>query len=250
MNARGTPETTPGLERSAAFVTTRWSAIMMAQADSSPPAREALETLCRHYWHPLYGYVRRLGHSPPDAQDLTQEFFLRLLEREFLKNADPAKGRFRSFLLVALKRFLANEWRRARAQKRGGERAHFSFDTESAESRYQLESPHIAPEVSYDRGWALALLNQSISRLRREFEGAGKLDEFERLKEFLTADRGAIPYSEIARAGQTNEGAIRVAIHRLRKRFRELFREEISRTVSSPAEIDDEVRYLISVLAV
>jgi len=231
-------------------VTTHWSVVLSARRKDSPQSAAALETLCRTYWYPLYAYVRRQGHSPPDAQDLTQEFFARLLQKDYLKAAAREKGRFRTFLIVALKRFLANEWDRLRAQKRGGGQPLLSLDTELAEQRYRVEPVESATaDRIYERRWALTLLDRSMTRLREEFAAAGKTGEFARLKTCLTAERGEISYSEVAAALGMSEGAARVAVHRLRKRFREVFREEIAHTVSTPAEIEEEVRYLMGVLA-
>jgi len=232
-----------------AFVTTHWSVVLAARRNNTTRSRAALESLCRAYWYPLYACVRRMGRSPHDAQDLTQEFFLRLLEKDYLKSADPARGRFRSFLLVAMKRFLANEWDRARAQKRGGQTAPFSIDAAAAESRYELEAPRDAPEKLYDRRWALTLLEQTMCRLRQEALAAGKAADFDLLKSFLTADKAGIRYAESAKTLNMSEGAVRVAIHRLRRRFRDIFREEIANTVDAPDEIDEELRYLISIMA-
>ncbi len=237
-------------ERHSIFATTHWSVVLSAQDKSSPGSAAALEALCRAYWYPLYAYVRRQGHHPPDAQDLTQEFFARLLQKDYLQAAAREKGRFRTFLLVALKRFLANEWERARAQKRGGGQVVVPLDTTMAETRYQHEpaAPRSADYV-YDRRWALTLLEQTMARLRREFEQAGKAAEFAQLKSVLTAERGEISYTGMAQALGMNEGAVRVGVHRLRKRFRELFRDEIAQTVSSPEELEEELKYLMSVLA-
>jgi RNA polymerase sigma factor (sigma-70 family) len=224
--------------------------VLSGRKNDSPQSSAALETLCRTYWYPLYAYVRRQGHSPPDAQDLTQEFFARLLQKDYLKGAAQEKGRFRTFLIVALKRFLANEWDRVRAKKRGGGQPLLTLDTELAEQRYRIELTEGATaERLFERRWALTLLDHSMKRLRKEFAAAGKVGEFDVMKACLTAERGEISYAEVAAALDMNEGAARVAVHRLRKRFREVFREEIAHTVSSPEEIDEEVRYLISVLA-
>jgi RNA polymerase sigma factor (sigma-70 family) len=232
------------------FVTTHWSVVLSARRKDSPQSAAALEALCRTYWYPLYAYVRRQGHSPPDAQDLTQEFFARLLQKDYLKAAAREKGRFRTFLIVALKRFLANEWDRLRAQKRGGGQPLLSLDTELAEQRYRVEPAEGASaDRIYERRWALTLLDRTMTRLREEFAAASRAGEFDRLKACLTADRGEISYAEIAAALGMSDGAARVAVHRLRKRFREVFREEIAHTVSTPEEIEEEVRYLIGVLA-
>lgn len=231
------------------FVTTRWSVVLAAQEKSSPESADALETLCRAYWYPLYAYVRSSGHPPHDAQDLTQEFFTRLLAKDYLQAADREKGRFRTFLRVCLKRFLANEWERQRAAKRGGGERPTSLDAALAEQRYATElTSGIAPDRLYERQWALTLLEQALARLRAEYTAADKLAEFDHLKSTLTAERGAIPYAALATALGSTEGATRVAVHRLRKRYRELFRATVADTVSEPRDVDDEVRYVVSVL--
>jgi len=233
----------------AVFVTTHWSVVLAAREKASTQSSAALETLCRAYWYPLYAWVRRQGHNAHDAQDLTQEFFARLLQKDYLQAAAREKGRFRTFLIVALKRFLANEWDRARAQKRGGGRAILSLDTEAAEARYQIEPAAVlSADLIYERRWALTLLEQTMGSLREEFAVAGKQREFDFLKTFLTAQRGEIPYSEVALKLGMNESAARVAVHRLRKRFREIFRQQIAHTVARADEVDEEVRYLVSVL--
>jgi RNA polymerase sigma-70 factor (ECF subfamily) len=240
---------TDGPSPSPLFVTTRWSVVLAAQNHAAPASVAALETLCRAYWYPLYALVRRQGHSPHDAQDLTQEFFARLLQKDYLRAAAKEKGRLRTFLSVALKRFLANEWDRVRAQKRGGGVPLVSIDADQAEQRYQLEpSAALSPDHIYERQWAMTLLQQAMTRLREEYATAGKEAEFEKLKGTLTAERGAIPYLDLATALGTSEGATRVAVHRLRKRFRELFRATIADTVEEMAEVEDEVRYVARVL--
>lgn len=239
----------PPAAASPLFVTTRWSVVLAARDQSSPASDEALEAICRAYWAPLYALVRRQGHAPHDAQDLTQEFFARLLKKNFLHAADREKGRLRTFLHVALKRFLANEWDRARAQKRGGGVAPVCFDTAVAEQRYlQHGAEALSAERIYEQQWAMTLLEQSLARLRAEYQVARKESEFDLLKGTLTAERGAIPYAELAAQLNTTEGAARVAGHRLRKRFRELFRATIADTVDDVAEVDDEVRYVARVL--
>ncbi len=232
------------------FVTTHWSVVLSARDQQTPQAERALEALCRTYWYPLYAFVRRQGRSPADAQDLTQEFFARLLRKDYLHSVEREKGKFRTFLLVLFKRFLADERDRARAQKRGGESVHFSLDTGLAESRYQLEqSPELSPDKIYDRRWALTLLEQAMARLREEFKAAGKSDEFDQLKTVLTAGKGSLAYAEAASRLGMSEGAARVAVHRLRRRFRELFRLEIAHTLGSPDEVEEEVRYLMSLFS-
>jgi RNA polymerase sigma factor (sigma-70 family) len=232
------------------FVTTQWSLVFRAQGEASPDSRGALETLCRSYWYPLYAYARRVGRTPHDAQDLTQEFFARLLEKDWLLAASPENGRFRSFLLMALKRFMAKEWHRSNAQKRGGVQRPLPLDTTDAEQRYAGEPvTSFAPDEIYERRWAMTLLDQALERLGAEFSDAGKGEEFECLKPWLTADRGAIPYGELALALRGSEGAARVAIHRLRKRFRQIFRETIANTVAEGEDVDEELRHLVAVLS-
>jgi RNA polymerase sigma-70 factor (ECF subfamily) len=233
-----------------AFVTTHWSVVLAAQDKGSPQEAGALETLCRIYWWPLYAYVRRLGHGPHDAEDLTQEFFARLLQKDYLRAVDRAKGRFRTFLLMAVNRFRSDEWDRIRAQKRGGRVACFSLDAQTAEQRYRLEpADQMTPERIFERHWALTLLDRTVNRLGNEFAAAGKADQFEQLKGFLTAERGAISHAEVAPRLGLSEGALRVAVHRLRRRYREIFREEIAHTVARPEEIEEEVRHLLAVLS-
>ncbi len=230
------------------FEATRWSIVVAAGAADSQRAHRALEHLCTAYWYPLYAFVRRQGHSPHDAQDLTQEFFARLLARNFLGDADPAKGRFRSFLLGALKHFLPGEWDRARAQKRGGGQQPISLDAESAETRYQLEpADESSAEKIYERRWALALLDQMLKRLRGDFTRDGKENVFDELKSALTG--GKVPCAEIAARLNVKEGAVRTAIHRLRQRYRDIVRAEIAETVASPAEVDAEMQHLFAALS-
>jgi RNA polymerase sigma factor (sigma-70 family) len=232
------------------FVTTHWTVVVSARAGNSADSEAALEKLCRAYWYPLYAYVRRQGHSPHDAEDLTQEFFGKLLHADYLKSVAREKGRFRTFLLVALKRFLANEWDRSRAQKRGGRHEHLPVDISDAESRYAVEpAAQLSADRIYDRRWALTLLERTMSQLRAEFSAAGKAEEFERMKVFLTAEKGGINYASVAAELKQSEGALRVAIHRLRSRFRELFREGIAHTVSGPKELEAETRHLFTALS-
>lgn len=232
------------------FVTTHWSVVLAAKDKVSPEGAQALEILCRTYWYPLYAFIRSSGYSPPDAQDLTQGFFARLLAKDFLRVVAPEKGRFRTFLRMALKRFLAHEWERVRAEKRGGGQVCISLDTAMAEQRFAAEGPvAVGPDQIYDRRWALTLLGEVTARLEREYTEAGKVAELNELRPHLTAERGRIPYAEIARSLQTTEGAARVAVHRLRKRFRELFRKIIAETVAGPGEVEEELRHVIGVLS-
>lgn len=230
-----------------AFVTTHWSMVLSAQDKNSPDARQALETLCGAYWFPLYAFVRRQGHSPQDAQDLTQEFFARLLKKEYLKSAEREKGRFRTFLLVALKRFLANEWDRQHAQKRGGFMPIVSIDQELAESRFASEPAHqLQPDILFDRQWATSLLERTMSLLRDEYVTSGRAKLFEFLQACLTKDESALPYAEIAARLNLTEAAVKMAVQRLRARYREILREHIADTVSSPEDIEEEIRHLFS----
>jgi RNA polymerase sigma-70 factor (ECF subfamily) len=230
------------------FPNTRWSVVLAAR-QPSPESAAALETICRDYWYPLYAYVRRCGQPPHDAQDLTQAFFARLLEKRWLDAADREKGRLRSFLIVALKRFMNNEWDRVSAQRRGGGRAHAQMDTAFAESRFAADTQTLAPDETFDRQWALTLISLTTTRLRAEFAAAGKPGDYDALKNCLLADRGAIDYAAVAKQLGANEGAARVAVHRLRKRFREIYREEISQTLAAGADVDAELRHLAAALA-
>jgi RNA polymerase sigma-70 factor (ECF subfamily) len=243
MASPASSQSTPRL-----FPNTRWSVVLAARRPS-PEAATALEDICRAYWYPLYAYVRRCGQSPHDAQDLTQGFFQRLLEKRWLDAADREKGRLRTFLIVALKNFMAKEWRRATAQRCGAGKAHFQFDTAMAESRFAADQSSLAPDATFDQQWALTLLDRTVNRLRAEFAAAGKPQDFEALKECLLANRGAIDYAAVARRLESNEGATRVAVHRLRKRFRAVFREEISQTLAEGADLDGELRHLSAALA-
>lgn len=231
------------------FPNTRWSVVLAARQQFSPESAAALEAICRAYWHPLYAYVRRTGQSPDDAQDLTQEFFARLLEKHWLDSADPQKGKLRTFLIVALKNFLSKEWRHASAQKRGGGHTPAQIDTAFAESRLAADTATLAPEEAYDRQWALTLLDLTLARLRAEFAAAGRSAEFDVLKSCLMAGRGAIDYAAVAKRLAASEGAARVAVHRLRKRFREIYREEISQTLADGADLKAELQHLAAALA-
>jgi RNA polymerase sigma-70 factor (ECF subfamily) len=231
------------------FLTTRWSAVLAAGSNDTTQAQAALEQLCRHYWPPLYAYVRRAGHSSEDAQDLTQEFFARLLARHSLAQADRERGRFRSFLLGSLKHFLAHEWERARAQKRGG-RVQFiplPNDTDGAMGALPAAANE-TPDRAFDRQWALTLLDLVLDRLRREYANAGRDDLFLGLKETLGGGRAEIPYRDLARRLGMSEGAVKVAAHRLRRRYRELLREEIARTVATASDTEDELGHLFAAL--
>jgi len=232
------------------FVTTRWSVVLSAKDRTSPDSAQALEKLCRTYWYPLYAFARGAGHAPADAQDLTQEFFARFLAKDYLKVVAPEKGRFRTFLRLAFKRFLIHEWARLRAQKRGGGGAEAAFDAMSAEQRFQAEnrSEVAPPDRLYDQRWAVALLREAVARIEGDYRASGREAEWCCLKPHLTAERGAIPYPEIALALGTTEGAARVAVHRLRRRFREVFRQMVADTVSGPGEVEEELREVLGAL--
>jgi RNA polymerase sigma-70 factor (ECF subfamily) len=242
-----TPKTSPS---GGIFATTHWTVVLAAGRSDSRQAAVALEELCRTYWYPLYAYVRRHGHSREDAEDLTQGFFARLLEKNYLEGVTSDKGKFRAFLLVALKRFLANEWDRANSQKRGGGVAPLSLDWQDAETRYQINPAHnLSPDKLYDRAWAVVVLERVITRLRDESGTEGKAALYEQLKTYLMVGRNEIPYARAATELKMSEGAVRVAVHRLRRRYRELLREEITQTLANPAQADEEMNALFSALA-
>jgi RNA polymerase sigma factor (sigma-70 family) len=236
--------TVPGPSR---FPTTRWTLVVAAADPQRKKAHAALVSLCEAYWYPLYAYVRRRGYSGDQAQDLTQQFFIHVLEGRYLDRADPQKGRFRAFILTSLKFFLSDEADRDRAQKRGGGNV-LSLEMSSGEERYQREPAHNeTPERIFERRWAVSVVDRVIDRLRDEFVQHGRLDYFNRLKAFLL-DRGETQYATLAREMGISEGALKVAIHRLRKRYRELFRQQIADTVADPAEVESELRFLAAVL--
>jgi RNA polymerase sigma-70 factor (ECF subfamily) len=239
-----TTQTLPGPSR---FPTTRWTLVIAAGDPHRREARSALVSLCENYWYPLYAYLRRRGYPADQAQDLTQEFFIRVLEGRYLDRADPEKGRFRSFLLTSLKFFVADEEDRQRAHKRGGGMV-VPLEFSSGEERYQREPAHNeTPERIFERRWALSVLDRVMERLRSEFVQHGRPEHFEQLKVFLLGQSEA-PYAALAREMNTSEGALKVAIHRLRKRYRELFRQEIADTVADPTEVESELRFLAAVL--
>ena len=224
---------------------------MLAAAGSDTTnAQAALEKLCRTYWYPLYAYVRRRGHAAQDAQDLTQAFFVRLLERHWVADADHDRGLFRTFLLTAMSRFLSDEWDKARAQKRGGDVTHVPIQLDTAETRYGLEpADNGTPEQSYERRWALTLLDTVLQRLRAEYEDAGKGELFAGLNSCLVGGREAQPYAGLATKLEMNEGAVKVAVHRLRQRYRKLLRAEIAETMTATENVDEELCHLFAVLA-
>jgi RNA polymerase sigma factor (sigma-70 family) len=234
----------------AVFATTHWSTVLTAGREHSPQSEQALDRLCRSYWYPIYAFVRRHDHSPADAQDLTQEFFFQLLKRGDLAGVQPGRGRFRWFLLAALKHFLANEWHKLQTQKRGGDRTIISFDTLSAESRYRLaQSRDLSPEVLYERSWALTLLDQARERLCGEYANSGKTERFQLLEQFLPGEQSDLSYAEAGQQLALTESAIKSEVYRLKKRYRTLLRTGVAHTVAAPEEIDDEIRYLAKLLA-
>jgi RNA polymerase sigma-70 factor (ECF subfamily) len=229
------------------FASTRWSLVAAAGQGASPETQEALATLCQLYWYPLYAYARRRLASVEDAQDLTQEFFAEFLEKDYLQAVDPGRGKFRSFLLTAFKHFLSKARDRANARKRGGGRRVFSFDFQAGETRYHLEpADQGTPDTIYQRRWALTLLEQALARLRSEFTDSGKRPLFETLKATLTGDGSSAPYAQIGETLGITEQAVKVAVHRMRQRYKELLRDEIAQTVSATEEIDDELRDLFN----
>jgi RNA polymerase sigma factor (sigma-70 family) len=242
----------PIRSRVAGFTTTRWSLVLAAGASGTAarrrPARsaEALATLCDLYWYPAYAFIRRQGYRSEECADLTQAFFTSVIEKNFFQGLDPSRGRFRAYLCASLRHFLANERDRAHALKRGGGQRPISLDLEAAEGRYHLEpADRLTPEKLFDRRWALMLLERVLAELRQEHEAAGKLRLFEHLKGYLTFDDHGIPYTEPARALRMSEGAVKVAVHRLRRRFRDLLVAEISETVADAEDVQSEIAHLL-----
>jgi len=231
------------------FATTHWSVVLAAGQSGDMKSDVALEELCRTYWYPLYAFVRREGHAPHDAQDLTQAFFARLLEKNYVAQAERERGRFRTFLLAALTHFLADEWDKSQRQKRGGGREIVSFDAAAAEERYKIEPlDQLDAAKLYERRWLTTLLDQVLAQLEQEFRETGKESLFESLKSSLLAEDSGLSYAELgARLGLT-ESAVKQAVHRMRRRYRELFREEIAQTVAGPGEVEVELKHLFAVL--
>jgi RNA polymerase sigma-70 factor (ECF subfamily) len=243
-------EFSPERPSSARFPTTHWSRVVAAGDRSAPEAREALAELCRAYWYPLYAFVRRKGHAPEDAQDLVQGLFTQLLERDDLRDLEPARGQFRSFLMACCAHYLAKQHAHSRALKRGGGRAPISIDRLEAESRFGVEPSHVvSAERLFERRWALTLLDYVLDRLDAEMGRSGKPALYERLRPALLGQDEARSYREIATELGLTEGAVKMAAHRLRARYRELLRDEIARTVADPAEIDVEIGALLAALA-
>jgi len=243
--------TSSSRHQTGAFQATRWSVVLAAGAiHAGTDSRRALEELIGAYWYPLYAFIRRQGGGAADAQDLTQAFFTRLLEKQDLAQVDRTKGRFRCFLLAAVKHFLINEWDKARALKRGGGGGVIELDALTAETRYALEpADEVTPERLFERRWALAVLDQVLARLAQEYQTRAQAALFEALKPALVADRSQTSYADIARTLGRSPGAVKVAVHRLRRRYRDLLRAEIAQTVSSPDQIDEEIGYLLSALS-
>jgi RNA polymerase sigma factor (sigma-70 family) len=236
-----TPPRNPG------FDTTHWSLVLAAGQQSSPESADALTHLCESYWHPLYAYARRSVEDVHEAQDLTQEFFAQLLEKNYLEAADPLRGRFRSFLLTAFNHFLSKEWKKARAQKRGGGLKPLRFDFDAEDSAYSLQpADDITPEQLYDRRWATTLLTHVLDRLRGELSDAGKSDQFERLKPFIIGQAATKTYASVAIELGMTESAAKMAVYRMRQRYQQLLRSEIAQTVAEPADVDDEIRSLFA----
>lgn len=237
-------------DRDRHFATTQWTLVLAAGEVDGQTSRTALAQLCASYWYPLYAYVRRQESDVHRAQDLTQEFFSHLLELRAITKADRNRGRFRAFLLAALKNFLVNQRQRAHAEKRGGGKAELSLDFDSGESQFQIEPFHaVTAEKLYERRWVLTLLDQVLQRLRAELIEEGKADDFEQFKESLTGEATADDYERAAAALDMTPAAAKQAAYRMRRRYRQLFREEVARTLADPAELDDEIGRLLANLA-
>ena len=232
------------------FTTTHWSVVLRAARTNTPLAVDALEQLCRAYWYPLYAFVRRYGYSPEDAQDLTQGFFARFIAKEYLEDVDRAKGRFRSFLLAAMKHFLANQWDRAHARKRGGSAERVTLEGAEAERRYHEEPvSDLSPDKLYEQRWACRLLEQVMVRLESGFQANGQGGLFLELKPFLIGESRSVTYADLAGKLGVSEASLKMKVQRMRHRYQRLLREEIARTVSDPEEVDDEIGYLFRVLS-
>ena len=234
---------------SARVATTQWSEVLAARDGSETEAREALETLCQTYWQPLYAYIRHQGYGPEESRDLTQAYFAELLEKDFLADVDPSKGRFRSYLLATLRHFLSHERDRDRALKRGGGTRTLSLDVETGEERYSIQATEaMTPVDVFEHRWAMTVLDRAMQNLGAESTEAGNGQQFESLKQYLTSADPQVPYGEAAQDLGMSEGAIRTAVHRLRKRYGQALRAEIAQTVANPADTDEEVRHLLAVV--
>jgi RNA polymerase sigma-70 factor (ECF subfamily) len=229
--------------------TTQWSQVLAARNGTDTEAREALEALCQTYWQPLYAYIRHQGHGPEQARDLTQAYFAELLEKNLLAEVDPAKGRFRAYLLATLRHFLSHERDRERALKRGGGTTTLSLDVEDGEARYVNQpTESMTPIDVFEHRWAMTVLDRAMQRLAAEFKDGGNGEQFETLRQYLTSANPQVPYGDAAEQLGMSEGAIRTAVHRLRKRYGQALRAEIAQTVANPADTDEEVRHLLAVV--
>jgi DNA-directed RNA polymerase specialized sigma24 family protein len=231
------------------FPTTAWHLVLAVDSDSSVAGNEAFAALCRSYWHPIYAYIRQKGFPIEEAQDLTQEFFVRVLEKGYFNEADPARGRFRYFLLTAINHFLSNQRDRERAQKRGGGRIFLSLEMEEAENHYRrLPVDNQTPEKIYEKQWTVTILESVMTRLRTELEQEGRSGQFDRWKPFLAGEQERSGYGQLAAACGMTEAAARVAVHRMRRRYQQLLRDQIAQTLAQREEIEDEIRYLLKAL--
>lgn len=231
------------------MATTQWSQVLAARDGSDTQARAALESLCGTYWESLYAFVRHQGSSPDEAADLTQAYFTELLEKEFLTAVDPAKGRFRAFLLASMKNFLSHERERDRALKRGGGHRILSLDVEGAEQRYGVQpTEEMSPDQAFEYRWAVTMLNRALERLRQDSSASGRAEQFDVLKQYLTSATEQTPYREVTSTLGMSEGAVKMAVSRLRARLGQCLRAEVADTVADPSEIDDEVRRLLEAL--
>lgn len=232
------------------FATTRWTVVLAAGRQGTEQSWRALEELCGTYWYPLYAYVRRRGYPKEDAEDMTQAFFARFLEKHSLAGLSAEQGRFRAFLLASLKHFLTNEWDKVHCQKRGGQFIHLSLDWETADAQFQITDNSVSsPDKAFDREWATALLGKVIERLRIEHAEDGREQLFDQLRLFLAPDSGIASYADAAKTLGMEEGAVRVAVYRLRKRYRALLRDEIAQTLTGSGEVDEEMRTLFAAFA-
>ena len=233
------------------FATTHWSVVLAAGSPSSPQYEQALSNLCHTYWFPLYSYLRKWGCDSHQAEDCTQAFFTRLLEKNTLRRADRNRGRFRSFLLISLKNFLSDEWDRAQSQKRGGDKKNLSLDAAAAETRYTLEpADRLSPDKLFERSWALTVLKQAMDQLKKESTTAGKMPLFDHLKNHLTGKTETVSYKSLAAKLDMTEDAVKAAVYRLRRRYRELVREEIAQTVATEEQLEEEIKELFAALTI
>jgi RNA polymerase sigma-70 factor (ECF subfamily) len=231
------------------FETTNWTLVVQAAGGDSTAAREALAALCGTYWYPVYAFIRRQGYAAADAEDLTQGYFTRFIEKQYLRDLKPEAGQFRAFVLASVRHFLSNERDHDRAQKRGGGRPSLALDAVSAEERYGLEPVDpMTPEKLFERAWAGSLLDRALDRLANEVARAEGIERFDKLKAHLTGVDEPSTYRELAASWGVSESAVRVSVHRLRKRFGRLLREEVGATVADPADIDGELRHLLGIL--